>query len=180
MSKGFTFIELIIVIILLGILTVSVSVKFPSLVSYNIPTQASQVAQDIRYAQSLAMSSDQKVWIYFNTSNSTYQITTGTCGSGGTLVPNPTTGTTNPQLYTGISFHTSLTGNCLAFDSQGFPYQGTSTTPITSNETVQLCPSSGCGGGGGGCSGGGGCGGPTTGCTVNIAYNTGYAYITCP
>ena len=186
MSKGFTFIELIIVIVLLGILTVSVTVRIPERLSYAIPVRTTQVAQDIRYVQNLAMSSHQRVWIYFNGSNSTYRMTTGTCASsgGGTLVPNPTTGTTDPQLDTGISFVTSLASNCLSFDSQGRPYQGTSSSPTTSDETVRLCPPGGCGGGGGGCSSGGGCasacGGTTAGCTIHISEDTGFARITCP
>lgn len=179
-GKGFTFIELIIVIVLLGIITVTMSVKDPGL-GAKIAAQTAQVTQDIRYVQSLAMSSRQRVWIFFSTANSTYRITTGACGSGGggTTVPNPTMGTTNPQLATGISFNTSLTNGCLSFDNQGRPSEGTSTTPYNGDETVRLCPPGGCGGGGG-CAGGGCGGGPTTGCTITITENTGYALTTCP
>ncbi len=178
MSKGFTLIELLIVMVLIGILSISIIVKTERVGSIAISAQAAQVAQDIRYTQSLAMAQHQSFRIYFcdpsNTSDYTvYQIIRD---SDGTAVTNPTTGTSNPTaLQSGIRFSScSLSGRRLVFDSMGTPYQGTSSSPFTSNETVVLSVDTS----GAGCSGGA-CGGTLPGCTITITPNTGYTSIAC-
>ncbi len=177
MSKGFTIIELIVVMVLLGILTLSISIGTNRVGSIAIAAQAAQVAQDIRYTQSLAMTQRQRFRIYFcnpnNTSDYTvYQIIKD---SDGSAVINPTTGTSNPtDLQTGITFSScSLNGRRLVFDSLGIPYEGTSSTPFTGNETVVLSVDTSAGG----CSGS--CGGTLPGCTITITPNTGYVSVAC-
>jgi prepilin-type N-terminal cleavage/methylation domain-containing protein len=176
--KGFTIIELIIVMVLLGILTISISLGTNRIGSIAMAAQAAQVAQDIRYTQSLAMAQHQSFRIYFcnpnNTSDYTvYQILRD---SDGSAVINPTTGTSNPtDLQTGIRFsNCSLSGRRLVFDSQGTPYEGTSSSPFTNNETVTLSVDTSAGG----CSGGS-CGGTNPGCTITITPNTGYVSVAC-
>jgi MSHA pilin protein MshC len=178
MPKGFTLIELIIVMVLIGILTISISVGTSRVGNIAMAAQAAQVAQDIRYTQSLAMTQHQSFRIYFcnpsNTSDYTvYQIIRD---SDGTAVINPTTGTSNPtDLQTGIRFSSSsVSGRRLVFDSQGTPYEGTSSSPFTSNQTVTLSVDTS----GGGCSGGS-CGGTLPGCTITITPNTGYVSVAC-
>ena len=180
MSKGFTIIELIIVIAIIGILAISINIGTNRVGSIGIAAQAAQVAQDIRYTQSLAMAQHQKFRIYFcnpyDTSDKTvYQIIRD---SDGTAVINPTTGTSNhTDLQTGIKFSScSLSGRRLVFDSLGTPYQGTSTSPFTNDQTVKLSVDTSAVGGG--CSGGS-CGGTGPGCTITITSNTGSVSVAC-
>jgi type II secretory pathway pseudopilin PulG len=168
-GKGFTFIELILIITIIGILAVSVNVRSTDQ-SINLVAQRAQVVQDIRYTQSLAMSHGQNYRIIFG-SNS-YQITDNI----GNIIPNPTSGLQNQPLSQGFVFAnwpaTSLTNRTLVFNSTGNPLQGTTPGNFSSGtETVTI--GAGGGGGGGGCSGG--CGATSPG-VITIAENTGYAW----
>ena len=133
--KGFTLIELVMVLILISILAVFASINWPGR-SINLAAQAEQLVNDIRYAQTLGMTKGQRYrWV--KTSATSYQIT----NNSGTAIIMPSGGTTI-TLGTGISFGTliNLPNNLIAFDGQGIPYIDTATpgTALAANASIPL------------------------------------------
>jgi|SRR3990172_7036447 MSHA pilin protein MshC len=66
-SKGFTLIELIMVIVLIGIIIVVVSPKLGDVTDTKAAALADKLRADIRYAQNLAMTTSQRHRVYINT-----------------------------------------------------------------------------------------------------------------
>ncbi|MEJ2430878.1 MAG: prepilin-type N-terminal cleavage/methylation domain-containing protein [Deltaproteobacteria bacterium] len=73
-SRGFTIIELIMVVVLIGILAFSVVPKFVDTSGFSIEGAAAMAVADIRYTQELAMSTNSSKTIVFTTSNDYYTV----------------------------------------------------------------------------------------------------------
>lgn len=133
-KKGFTLIELIIVIIILGVLSVGIYINWSG-VPVNVSAQANQIANDIRYTQALSMSKGERYRIVF--SSASYQIT----NSSGTPITLPLGGTTE-TLTNGASFgaFTNLPNNLIVFNGEGTPYVTTALpgTPLASTATIPV------------------------------------------
>lgn len=136
-QRGFTLLELVVVLVLAAIIAV---LAFPKSGSDTmlLVGQAEQVASDIRYVQSLAMTQGQKHWILFNPSSSpvTYQFV----NSGG-VVPNPITNTAPVSFpnYVSAALSANLSNNLIAFDGLGVPYSDTTgASPLTAQASVSL------------------------------------------
>lgn len=82
-EKGFTTIELIIVIVIAGIMAAVALPKMNHISTVDLYTTARQVKSDIRYAQELAMSKYTNTTITFNGGADTYSIT----GNGISIPP---------------------------------------------------------------------------------------------
>jgi MSHA pilin protein MshC len=149
-AKGFTLIELIMVMVLLGVLAAIASMRMPG-DGINVSAQAEQLASDIRYTQSLAMSRGQRFRINFAAGS--YQITDI---SGTVAQVHPGTGQTAavdlaPAVLSG--YNPPFTNSYLAFDSLGVPYTDTTiaqavlaTLTLTSGGeaiTVRVAPQTG-------------------------------------
>lgn len=152
-SQGFTVLEMVVVIIIIGVLAVSVTpskLQTPMRLQY----EARRVLNDIRYTQALSMSSGQRYrWV--RTSSTAYQI----LNEAGTAITLPN-GSTTLSLSNGISFGTltNLPSNLVAFDAFGTPYTtsvlpgtalaSTATIPLTNGtqtSTVSITPTTGFG-----------------------------------
>ncbi len=137
-QAGFTLFELIIVIILMAILSLGVYLKWPGS-SINLAAEAQQIANDIRYAQSLAMTNGQR-YRFVKTSANTYQIV----NNAGTAIK-LALGNTTMTLNSGISFGTlsNLPNSLIAFDGLGIPYTDTATpgTALSATATIALTAS---------------------------------------
>ena len=133
--NGFSLIELVIVILITSILGVFTMPLWTDS-SINVGAQADQLAADILYTQSLALTSGQRYYL-IRTSGTAYQIR----NSAGTPIPYPGTTKTTITLNTGISFGTlvNLPNNLVAFDGKGIPYT-TSTTPGTALASIAQIP----------------------------------------
>lgn len=117
LQPGFTLIELVCTIVLLGILSISAFMIWPG-TTINIGAEAQQVADDIRYTQSLSMTQGER-YRFVITSSTTYQIV----NSNGTAVLNAvgsSTTTLNNQLSFGAL--SNLPNQLIAFDGNGNPY----------------------------------------------------------
>jgi prepilin-type N-terminal cleavage/methylation domain-containing protein len=73
-SRGFTLVELIMVVVLIGILAVSVVPKFVDTSGFSLAGGAAMAAADIRYTQELAMGTHSSKTIVFTTSKTYYTV----------------------------------------------------------------------------------------------------------
>ncbi|MBU0743803.1 MAG: type II secretion system GspH family protein [Gammaproteobacteria bacterium] len=131
-NRGFTFIEVLIVIIIASVLAITAFFKWSGS-SININSQVELLANDIRYAQNLAMAQHQKFRLAITSSN-TYQIQ----DESDNPVPIATRGTT-VTLGPGITFgSTSTITSKIIFDAKGVPYDDNPVIPLTSNAIMRL------------------------------------------
>ena len=77
-SRGFTLVELIMVVVLISILAVSVVPKFVDTSAISLQGGAAMVAADIRYTQELAMSTHSPKTITFTTNDTFYTVNSQT------------------------------------------------------------------------------------------------------
>ena len=110
-SKGFTLIELIVVMIIIAVLAVYVVMRTPSTSLYGQSYVSEQIRRDIRYTQSLAMSLNMNYSIIFSTNSYT-------------ISPNPPTGTYTITMPSGVT----LSPGSITFNSMGAPAAASSVT----------------------------------------------------
>jgi MSHA pilin protein MshC len=77
-SRGFTLVELIMVVVLIGILAVSIVPKFVDTSAISLLGGAAMVEADIRYTQELAMSTYSPKTITFATNDTFYTVNSQT------------------------------------------------------------------------------------------------------
>jgi MSHA pilin protein MshC len=77
-ARGFTMVELIMVVVLIGILAVSIVPKFMDTSAISLQGGAAMVAADIRYTQELAMSTHAPKTITFTTNDTFYTVNSQT------------------------------------------------------------------------------------------------------
>ncbi len=134
-TAGFTLLELIFVLLIMSIISVTVMLQWTAS-GIDLGAQAKELASDIRYTQSLAMTNGQRYYL-IKQSSTTYQIMT----SGGTAVM-LFNGRTTATLNSGITFGTltNLPNNLVAFDGKGTPYTTSSSpgTALTSTATIPI------------------------------------------
>jgi len=73
-SQGYTMMELIMVVVLIAVVSVSVLPKFFDTSSITVEGAAEMVAADIRYTQEIAMSSNDNKKVDFTQDSSTYTL----------------------------------------------------------------------------------------------------------
>jgi prepilin-type N-terminal cleavage/methylation domain-containing protein len=131
MRKGFTLIELVMVLVLIGIMAAVVIPKLGNMTGTKAAAFMDKLRADLRFAQNLAMTRNLRSRVYFNG--------TGGAPASGYVVVSSTTSTctafTNPFIggpltvslgtgdYANISVAPSM--NCLEYDSLGRPYNCT-------------------------------------------------------
>ena len=132
--SGFSAIELIVVLAIVGLLAVFAAPRLFSVQSITLPPVAAQLVANIRYTQSLAMSQGQRYRINFTPTS--YQIT----DMSGVPIVQPVTASTaailvSPAIISG--YNPPLTSNYLAFDTKGVPYLSP-TAALGSTLTITL------------------------------------------
>jgi MSHA pilin protein MshC len=120
-SKGFTLLELIIILIVTSILSAYVLMRAPSSSLYTQSSAAEQVRRDIRYTQSLAMSLNASYSINFS-------------ANGYTITPPPPNGAYSITMPTGVT----LSVVTITFDATGTPGAAASVTVTGSGGTTTL------------------------------------------
>ena len=148
---GFTLIELVMVIVLIGILAVYAAPKLGNITSTNSGAFTDKLRADIRYAQNLAMSQNRSYRIYFNTapsSNPGYAVVNdanadgwGTTGANEYAQDPARSGNLSIALnagqYAGITFSAiGFSGNYVEFNSLGVPYDSLGALTVSKSVTV--------------------------------------------
>lgn len=157
-KAGFTLIETIIVMVIMAILATVVAVRWSPFDTIKLNNATRKIVTDIRYAQKLAISTEQKCGIVF--SSSTYTIfekgnianpapssgdVCSTAPDGADIdTPDPETedfivdfNTDRCSHYSGITITTNLTNNIVKFNKNGTPLDDTDIE-ITTNKTVTI------------------------------------------
>ena len=141
---GFTLAELVVVIAILGILSAYAVLKLPSPAQATLPSQARQLASDLRHAQALAITWGQSLVV--SASGSRYSIACRTAAAtapcDATPVVDPATGAAfSVSLQKNVSFGSPSTAS-LTFDSLGRPVDS-SGTPLASDPAASYTLSAG-------------------------------------
>ena len=145
--KGFTLVELVMVLVLIGIIAVVVTPNLGSVSSTKAPALADKLRADIRYAQNLAMTKNQAYRVYFNGApapNPGYAVvydTSGGAWSSFGYAQDPAAGgnlsiALNTGQYAGITTSTPPVGY-VEFNSVGASTSGADVT-ITVNSDPAL------------------------------------------
>ena len=143
-ESGFTLVELILIIILLGILSVTAYVKWPS----GLDNQAAlmEMKRAIRHTQHIAMTRAYDVgniW-RLQIDNNEYTITNGNSDSvpaefdGRNLLDSDTT-----TINSGASLDLYFNGLGEPIESDGDSFTGIQTITINSNHPLTICPQTG-------------------------------------
>lgn len=133
-TQGFTLLEIILVILIIGVIAVTASPNWTSN-SMTLEYEARRVLGDIRYAQAMSLASGERYrWV--RTSSTSYQVT-NEAGSA-IVLPN---GSSTLTLTNGVTFgsFTNLPSNLVAFDSLGVPYTN-SSIPGTALGSTAVIP----------------------------------------
>ncbi len=137
-DHGFTLIELIMVIVLIGIISITILPQWTG-TSLRLEFEAARILNDIRYTQMLSVISGKRYrWVKL--SSSSYQIVDET----GTAIILPSGGS-QQTLASNVSLGslTNLPNNLVAFDSLGAPYTNTAIPGTALASTASIALSSG-------------------------------------
>ena len=134
-ADGFTIIELVAVIVLLGILAISIIPRSPTKGSLTIAGQAHQLASDIRYVQSLSMTRGQR--FCFRLTSTGYNMTTTAANACTATSTEHPAGIALPVSLDGISVNSTLPAGDVIFNGKGAPYTD-ATTALAANAVVTL------------------------------------------
>ncbi len=135
--RGFTLIELVMVIVLIGIVAAFIAPQLGNVSATKAGSFAGKLRADIRYAQNLAMTRNQRARVTFRTVPNGYDVT-----QGGNPVADPAIGgnlsvTLNTGDYVGVSISfIGFTGSYVEFDSLSVPYDGGGALAAAKNVTV--------------------------------------------
>ncbi|MGE4504418.1 MAG: GspH/FimT family pseudopilin [Desulfovibrionaceae bacterium] len=131
-SRGFTMIEAVVVIIVLGVLAAMVYSPGSSPLGASRKANADALRSHIRYAQSRAMKSGSTFGI--NCDGNAYWLFTGNDASVPSALPGETAASVNLAAR-----NVSLTAFTVAFDTAGRPYSDANlATPLSANLSLNL------------------------------------------
>lgn len=140
--KGFTLIELVMILVLVGILAAVVAPRLGNISSMKAGTFIDKLRTDIRYAQNLAMTRGMRSRVYFNGTGgapaSGYAVVSSTTSTCSALSPATDPATGQPltidltlSTYSGVGITLTLPAmTCLEYDSLGRPYNCTGVSPL--------------------------------------------------
>ena len=129
---GFTLIEAIVVLVILGIVSAVVAVRMSGTGAYDLASQVEVVKGHLRYAQTRAMNSNLIVWGINFDSTTTYYLFQGTGSTTRVLLP----GEDSDRIdLTAKKSGLTITPVRITFNEFGSPCDA-SGTPLTADATV--------------------------------------------
>lgn len=139
--KGFTLIEMILVIVILGMVAACVVPMLTSAASFQVQSAADLVAADIEFARSLSISRQEPYTVVLNTIDHSIEVK----DSSGNVINHPVSGKPFRFVFTEDSRVSSVRINSanfdgytsVTFDDLGSPYSGSNlSSPMNSGEVV--------------------------------------------
>jgi prepilin-type N-terminal cleavage/methylation domain-containing protein len=160
-KRGFTLIEILMVVIILGIASAIILPQLASRDDLRCASAARQLMGDLLYTQSRSIALGKMHYVQF--SSGSYSVMVDNSGAPGAVITNPVsqvpyTQTIGTGNLTNVSIKTAnFDGNfTLAFDSMGVPYSWSGTTGLaalnsgtvvfkagTNSKTITVSPYSG-------------------------------------
>ncbi|MCF6283342.1 MAG: GspH/FimT family protein [Candidatus Polarisedimenticolaceae bacterium] len=146
-EQGFTLIELIIVILLIGILSGVGGVRFFSDIGYRQRGAADDVASALRYAQKLAISSGCAVQVSIDGVANTYRLNqlSVDCTTGNFTREVFHPGTSATEYSNTIDAEVGLTSSVspITFDARGVVTEGADVTVTVGSRNVEVIAATG-------------------------------------
>lgn len=160
---GFTLIEILCVVVILGIASAVILPEMSSRNDQRVASAARTLMADLLYAQSRSIAYQTRHYVQFNTATNSWQVMVDSGGAPGSIITHPVNGIpyvdsvgTGPLTNVAIS-SVSFDGNTtISFDQMGVPYSWSAAggnvalisgsvvfTAGTNNMTVSVSPYSG-------------------------------------
>ena len=136
---GFTLIEAIVVLVILGIVSAVVAVRMSGTGAYDLASQVEVVKGHLRYAQTRAMNSNLVVWGINFDSTTTYYLFQGVGSTTPVLFPGEDSTTISlTAKKSGLTITVPTGGMRITFNEFGSPCaaSGTPPAPLTADATV--------------------------------------------
>lgn len=142
-QSGFTLIELIVVMLLVGIVAIFAAPRILSSSDIDAYGFHNETLAYLRYAQKTAIAQRRTVCVGFSASSVTLSVSslpaTYSCSTPGTLVgPKGESGTVVLNAHSGVSFSTSSLPTAFYFDGLGQPITVAGTGAAQSTQTFQV------------------------------------------
>lgn len=132
-NEGFTLIEMVILLIIMGILGSIVGVRMSSLNSFRSEAFGGVLKSDLKLTKVLSMARNARYRLVIGSSS--YQIQ----DQNGNVFLNPQTNTTTVPFPATVTVSPATT---VVFDSQGQPYDSTGTTALSTALTITVTSAS--------------------------------------
>ena len=145
--RGFTLIEILTVIVVIGIASAIILPQMTSRDDQRVASASRELMADLLYAQNRAIAYQTRHYVQFNTATNSWQVMVDAGGSPGAIITHPVNGTPYVvSVGTGAMSKVSLNsvsfdGNTtISFDPIGVPYSYSSSTntnaPLASGAVV--------------------------------------------
>lgn len=122
MKKGFTILELVVVMVIIGILAGAMYTAWPGK-KVNANLFSAQLASDLRYVQMLSISRNNPYELKFDTGNNQYQLFRINNGSNEVAEDHPFTNSNTVTYDSDIAVTlTNLPNDSVTYNNKGVPY----------------------------------------------------------